>query len=333
MKKTIGFALSALLIFLSCFTAFGVNIDGNNQGVEWDGTTVYKLFSGESNSSVNFGAVKVKFDPEDYAIYLCFTFLDPNLQQGNMLAGISLSVENSSPYVLTMANSPFNTNIDKYEVSGAMYIDENNGGTCEIKLGMKYGVPKETVCSVRFIDYLGVPSNIYNFSLINESYTETTQLQFEPTADNSDPVYNPDLLTEEQTKTTKPKKTTTERTAKETTTKVRTTKKKTTTKPEKTTQTKPKKTTQAKPKKEAENKTVYVYEKEVIISQVVVTVPAVTTEAVTKQTESLTETRPTTINISKGSKYKSIAGVICATAFIAIAAWGAVSAKKKETTE
>ena len=68
MKKTIGFALSALLIFLSCITAFGVNIDGNNQGVEWDGATAYKLFSGESNSSVNFGAVKVKFAPEDYAI-------------------------------------------------------------------------------------------------------------------------------------------------------------------------------------------------------------------------------------------------------------------------
>lgn len=324
MKKTIGFALSALLIFLSCFTVFGVNIDGNNQGVEWDGATAYKLFSGESNSSVNFGAVKVKFAPEDYAIYLCFTFLDPNLQQGNMLAGISLSIENSSPYVLTMANSPSNTDVDKYEVSGAMYIDENNGGTCEVKLGMKYGVPKETVCSVRFIDNMGVPSNVYNFTLINESYTETTQLKFEPTADNSDPVYNPDLLTEEQTKTTKPKKTTTERTAKETTTKVRTTKKKTTTKPEKATQT--------KPKKEAENKTVYVYEKEVIISQVVVTVPAVTTEAVTTQTESHTETH-TTINLSKGSKYKSIAGVLCATAFIAIAAWGAVSAKKKEKTE
>ncbi len=326
MKRIIGFALSAILIFISCFTAFGVNIDGNNQGTEWDGATAYKLFSGESNSSVNFGAVKVKFIPEESAVYLCFTFLDPNLEQDNTLAGMSLSVENSPSYVLTMANSPYNTDIDKYEVSGAMYTDENNGGTCEVRIGMKYGIPKETLCSVRFIDYQGVPSNIYTFTLINDSYTETTEMQIEPTADNSDPAYNPDLLTTKPPKTTKPKKTTTERTTKETATKASTTKKKTTVKAEKTTRS------ETKTKKETQNQTVYVYEKEVIISQVVVTIPVSATESLTTQQDTSTEiTQPAKINISAGSKYKKIAGVIAAVAFVAVAAWGAAGAKKKDS--
>lgn len=328
MKRIIVFALSAILIFVSCFTAFGVNVDGNNQGTEWDGATAYKLFSGESNSSVNFGAVKVKLMPEEYAVYLCFTFLDPNLEQDNTLAGISLSVENSPSYVLTMTNSPYNTDIDKYEVSGAMYIDENNGGTCEVRIGMKYGIPKETSCSVRFIDYQGVPSNIYTFTLVNDSYTETTEMQFKPTADNSDPAYNPDLLTTKPPKTTKPKKTTTERTTKETATKATTSKKKTTTKAEKTTKE------ETKPKKETENKTVYVYEKEVIISQVVVTVPVSAAESLTTQQESSAETtQKAKINISVGSRYKKIAGVIGAVAFVALAVWGVAGAKKKESED
>lgn len=321
MKRIVIFAFSAILIFISYFTAFGVNIDGNNQGTEWDGATAYKLFSGESNSSVNFGAVKVKFMPEEYAVYLCFTFLDPELEQDNTLAGISLSVEDSPSYVLTMANCPYNADIDKYEVSGAMYIDENNGGTCEVRIGMKYGIPKETLCCVRFIDNLGVPSNIYTFILVNDSYTETTEMYIKPTADNSDPAYNPDLLTTKPPKTTKPKKTTTERT-----TKVTTTKKKTTTKAEKTTRS------ETKTKKEAQNQTVYVYEKEVIISQVVITVPVSVTESSTTQQESSVETtQPAKINISVGSRYKKIAGVIGAVAFVAVAAWGAASAKKKES--
>ncbi len=338
MRKIIGFTLAAILIFVYCFTAFGINIDGNDCGTEWDGATAYKLFSGESNSSVNFGTVKVKFAPEEYAVYLCFTFLDPCLEKGNDLAGISLSVENSPSYVLTMANSPSAADVDNYEVSGAMYIDENNGGTCEVRVGIKHGVPKELSCSVRFLDYEGVPSNVYNFTLVNESYTETTQMYIAPTADNSDPVYNPDLLTTISPGTTKPKKTntekttkekiTTERTTKEKTTKATTTKKKTTTKAEKTTRA------ETKTKKETQNQTVYVYEKEIIISQVVVTIPVSVTESSTTQNDTTVETtQPTQINISAGSKYKKIAGVIGAVAFIAVAAWGTASAKKKESVD
>lgn len=331
MKRIIIFMLAAVIAFVSSFTALGITIDGKNQGIEWDGATTYKLFSGESNCSVNFGAVKVKFAPEEYAVYLCFMFRDSMLEQGNTLSGISFTVENSPPYVLTMSNSPYAADIDKYDVSGAMYIDENNGGTCEVRVGIKSGVPKELSCSVRFLDHQGVPSNYNYFTLINEQYTETTKLMIAPTADNSDPVHNPDLITTVSERKTK---TSTERS-----TKVKTTKATTTKKPKQTTTQKAKTTKAAKTEKETQGATVYYYEKEIIISQVIVTqtVPE-TTAAATSQshTQTETDTQPQTttlIPVSSGSKYKAIAGTFCAAAFIAVAAWSVIGAKKDKKEE
>lgn len=323
MKRVVALAIAAIVSFASCFTAFGVTVDGNDQGFEWDGATTYRLFSGESNSSVNLGAVKVKFAPEEYAVYLCFMFKDSMLEQGNDLAGISLSVENSPSYVLTMSNSPYAADVDKYDVSGAMYIDENNGGTCEVRVGIKSGVPKEISCSVRFIDYEGVPSNYYYFTLVNEQYTETTERIIKPTADNSDPVYNPDRISTKPEKTTK---TTTERQTKATTTKSTTAKK--------TTTQKAKATKAAKTEKETQGVTVYYYEKEVVISQVIVTQTVTeTTTQTTTETQIATAEQTTSIPLSVGSKYKMIAGVVCAAAFIAVAAWSIIGAKKDKKEE
>lgn len=324
MKRVIIFTVAAIVLFALSFTVHGVTVDGNNQGVEWDGATAYKLFSGESNSSVNFGAVKVKFAPEEYAVYFCVMFKDPMLEQGNTSAGISLSIEGSPDYVLTMSNSPCAADVDKYDVSGAMYIDENNGATCEVRVGIKSGVPKELSCSLRFIDFEGVPSNIYYFTLINEQYTETTEVQLAPTADNSDPAYNPDIITTKPVKTTKA---TTERTTKSTTVKTTESKRITTQKAKTTKAPKTQKATQAA--------TVYYYEKEVIISQVIVTqilTEQTTTTAAqtTTETQTVTEAQTASIPLSAGSKYKAIAGVACAAVFIAVAAWSVVGAKKEK---
>lgn len=327
MKRIIIFALAVIVALVPCFTASAVTLDGRNNGTEWDGATTYRLFSGESNSSVDFGAVKAKFVPEEYAVYLCFMFSDPMLEQGNAVTGISFTVEGSPPYVLTMSNSPYAADVDKYDVSGAMFIDNNNGATSELRVGIKSGVPKELSCSVRFIDYEGVPSNIYYFTLVNEYYTETTKLVIAPTADNPDPAYNPDLITTQAEKTTK---TTTERTTKEKTTKATTTKK-----PKDTTTQKAKTTKAPKTEKSTQGATVYYYEKEIIISQVIVTqtVLETTTAAAPTTEETVTESQTTSIPLSKGSKYKTIAGVACAAAFIAVAAWSVIGAKKDKLEE
>lgn len=330
MKRVIIFALAAIIVFASGFSVYGVTLDGRNDGTEWDGATAYMLFDGESNSSVEWGAVKAKFAPEENAVYLCFMFGDPMLEQGNTLAGISFTAEGSPPYNLTMDNSPYAADIDKYDVGGAMFIDNNNGATCEMRVGIKSGVPKELSCSVRYIDHEGVPSNYYYFTLVNEQYTETTKLIIAPTADNHDPAYNPEVNTTQKVKTTKA---TTERTTKEKTTKEKTTK--ATTVQEITTK-KPKTTKSQKTEKETQAATVYYYEKEIIISQVIVTqtVPVTTVATVqTTEEESTTQHPTTSIILSTGSKYKTIAGVACAAMFIAVAAWSVIGAKKEKKDE
>ncbi len=322
MKRIVILTVAFLTAFAMCFTASGVNVDGNNQGVEWDGATTYKLFDGESNSSVNFGAVKAKFVPDEYSVFLCLMFKDPMLEKGNTLAGISLTVENSSPFVLTMAHSPCFSNSEEYDFSGAMYIDEHNGGTCEVGIHISSGLPQKIECAVRFIDYAGTLSDCFYFTLVNELAGETTVKQIQPTADNPDPAYNPETTAPKVTKTTT-QRTTKETTAKETT--ERTTKAPKTTKPPKTTKEQESQTATRPP-------TVYYYEKEVIISQVYVTQSVLQTTQATLQTETSTDitTEPQTTRIltSDGVKYKKIAAAVCGAGFIAVAAWGVVSARK-----
>ena len=335
MKRMSAILLAFIFAAGLSLAAFSADIDGEDKGVEWDGATVYKIINGESNCGVTHGFLKVKFDNPNRAVFLCFMFIDPALEQGNTAAGISMTVEGSEPFVMTMSSSPQSYDIAKYSFDGAMSIDENNGATCEIRLGVKEGLPREIHGSVRYIDANGVPSNVYGFTLINEEYAETTARVISPTADNSDPAYNPNINAE---KTTKSKKTTA---AKTTTEKfeiktsppysyVRKTKPSTTVLKTTAAVRTSEKTT--KPKR-TEKATVYYYEKEVIISQVIVTQPPETaqTDGVSSvnQAEPAIETQASAEISPKSGKYKIIAGVTGGVLLISVAAWGGMSGKGK----
>lgn len=343
MKRVSAFFCALIMLFAFVVTAFSADIDGIDNGTEWDGATVYKLLDGESNCGVNFGAVKVKFDLENSAVFLCFMIVDPELETGNAHVGISLQIENSLPFEITMSSSPNYYDVSKYSFEGAMSVDENNGAICEIRLGVKEGLPKELDGSVRFIDANGEPSNYYYFTLVNEQYVETTAVQIAPTRDNDDPAYNPDLLTS-KAKTTKKSTTKKSRTTTKKTTSSKTTTRKSingtpysyTGRTEKITERK----TEAQTEKIVDTPagiTVYYYEKEVIISQVPVTQAAETSEQIvyatavhTATTAPNTEIRAQkTVSLSKGSKYKIIASVIGSIAFAAVAVFGVTGVKRK----
>lgn len=337
MKRIFAAIVSLLILFSFVVSAFSADIDGFDMGTEWDGATTYKLVDGESNCNVNFGAVKVKFDSENSAVFLCFMFIDPDLKPDNTLVGISLEIENSSPFEITMTGSPAGYDISKYSFDGAMSIDENSGATCEVRIGVKEGLPKTLDCTVRFIDASGAPSNYYDFTLVNEDYVETTALVIAPTQDNSDPAYNPDLLTSKTTKAKTTKvKTTKEKTTKKTTTKKQTTTKKTaikTTKPH-TGTTKAateKKTTKTGVVETAAGVTVYYYEKEIIISQV----PAQTVVAYEPTTAEYTEVSETqkSVSLSQGQKYKKIITAIGGVLFLIIAVFGVIGAKRSKNSQ
>ncbi len=340
MKRIVSAFFALIFLFAFVTSAFSANIDGIDSGFEWENATAYKLTDGESNCGVDFGLVKVKFDTQNNAVFLCFMFIDPALEPENLSTGISVSIENSEPFIMTMASSPQNIDIDKYHIEGAMSVDENNGATCELRVGIKAGLPKNLSGSVRFIDANGEPSNYYDFILVNEEYVETTELIISPTKDNDDPVYNPNLLTQKATKeqTVKPKTTQ---------------KKKTTTKQTERTRwtisDSPYSYTGRTKRQEKKTEplqtiivpaiTVYYYEKEIIISHVYISQPNATVDKTETEPISVSsaateiishsDTTSTVVPLSSGSKYKiaSILGGGAAFAIIAIS--GVATVKKK----
>ena len=344
MKRFSAAVLALAFLFVFASEAVSMKIDGIDNGVDWDGATVYDLIGGSSNCGVTQGFVKVKFDNKNSAVYLCFMFIDPALKKDNLNAGISVQIEGSTPFVLTMSNSPSDYDIDSYSCSGAMTINEHNGATCEMRIGFKSGVPQRISGSVRFIDAEGAPSNYYPFTLINEEYSEPTNLIISPTADNKDPAYNPNLMTERSTKA-KSEKTTKQKTTRATTTKfyIQTsppvtytgktkaqTTKRTTTKTESQSTAEKVETTKKKQTSPV-GATIYYYEKEVIIS--VVTAEQQSTNAVTEalvisETES---EKAAGISLSNGTKYKKAAIAIGIILFLTIAAAGTFGAKKSRT--
>ncbi|CDC12988.1 unknown [Clostridium sp. CAG:413] len=287
MKRLLCAVAALLMLLAFAVSAFSVTVDGIDGGAEWDGAPVKRLFSGESNCKVNFAAVKAKVASSESAVYLCFMFKDSDAALFNPAAGVILNVGNDT-FTVTMESAPCSDDTADHSFDAAITADQNHGMTCEIRLGVKHGVPKSLDMSVRFIDTAGELSNRYAFTVENTEYSETQPVIVAPPTER--PAAPP---TEKPAKTTKAKKTTTQRnTTKRQTTRRATTKRpKTTIRPvkttaERTTKAQTQRTTK-EPKTKAQrtkavrvegNATVYYYEKEVIISQVIVTVPAAEAE-------------------------------------------------------
>ena len=287
MKRLLCAVAAVLMLLAFAVSAFSVTVDGIDGGAEWDGAPVKRLLSGESNCKVNFAAVKAKVASSESAVYLCFMFKDPDAALLNPAAGVILNVGNDT-FTVTMESAPCSDDTADHSFDAAITADQNHGMTCEIRLGVKHGVPKSLDMSVRFIDTAGELSNHYAFTVENTEYSETQPVIVAPPTER--PAAPP---TEKPAKTTKAKKTTTQRntTKRQTTHKATTKRPKTTTRPvkttaERTTKAQTQRTTK-EPKTKAQrtkavrvegNATVYYYEKEVIISQVIVTVPAAEAE-------------------------------------------------------
>ncbi len=335
MKRIFSVTVSALLLLAFAVSAFSTDIDGFDKGAEWDGATTYKLIDGESNCNVNFAAVKVKLDAENSAVFMCFMFIDPNLDAENAEVGVSLAVENSTPFVITASSTPAGYDIGKYSFDSAISVDKNSGATCEMRIGFKEGLPKTIGCTVRFIDACGEPSNYYDFVIVNEFFVETTAMVLKPTRDNSDPAYNPDFRTTKAktTKKTTSRKTTTQKTVIKTSPPYSYTGR---TKRETT-----KRAKQTEAVKTEAVKTVYYVEKEVVIIMTAAQTDAVTQPATTQHLTAVnTEITQTvqelqtqkTVSLSQGQKYQKIITAVGGVMFLLIACFGVYSTKRKNNT-
>ena len=343
MKRISALIITFIILSAFIINAFSLDIDGISNGYEWHDAVSYELVKNDSNCNITRGYVKVKFDNENSALYMCFTFVDPYIEQGNLNCGLSISVNGSSTFIVDASSSPINDDIDKYSFDGAVAIDENNGVTSEIRIGFKEGLTRIVECDVQMIDSEGEPSNHYLMNLVNEGFSEKTVINIFPTADNEDPNYNSDIISTK--KTTKAK-----------TEKVATTKKKSVTE-KKTTSTKnyvvqdspmtysrrtvarrTTSTTRIIEKETVNCVTIYYFEREVIISHVPVTV-IVTESTEISDTEIVVEsssaeessTADTVVkNLSVGSRYKKILIFSGAAAFGLIAIFGVIYTKKNK---
>ncbi|MBQ3006793.1 MAG: hypothetical protein IJD78_04450 [Clostridia bacterium] len=338
-----------MIVLLNCPVAYSADIDGVFSSSEWDGAVVTKLLDGESNSGVNFGLVHTMYDYENSALFLCFMYKDPSLEQGNTATGISLSVDGSDYFDVISSETASYADSSEHSFDGCISIDKNNGATAEVRVGFKYGLPKEAECSVRFIDSAGVLSNVYSFNVVNDEYTESTVqviTQNEPEETEKEKNVRSEKTTKEKKNS---KKTTTKRTSHKTTEKL-------TEKPTEKEKTQKRNTYERRTKApetsavtavatkitKPEAVTVY-YEKEVIVSHVYVTVTEATTvndttqlsTAALLQTElSETETKiQSSFSFSEGAKKKAIVGVLAAISFTVIAAAGTRSPKNKTDTD
>ena len=362
MKRIYTAFLAVMLLMIFMINAFSINIDGIDINNEWHDSATYNLVNNDSNCNITFGVVKVKFDNQNSAVYLNFMFIDPMLERGNLNCGAKISVEGCSPFVIVAGNSPINNEIDIYSFDAAVAADDNNGATCEVRIGFKEGMPRELFCDVQLIDSQGEPSNCYYLNLINEGYSEPTVMDIMPTADNDDPFYNPDLLST-TVKTTKPK---TSRYKKETEPSYSKKKRTTTTLPPTTKfvvpnepmcytgRVKPTYTNKVVATEQTlhnnDGVTVYYYEKEIIISQVPVIVQItatkqaesseiITTESTyeyiqPQSTENFSEitvsaTDNPQISLKESKDYKKLSLAFGAVAFAVIAVAGVFVAKKK----
>lgn len=335
MKRIVLVLSILILLYVNIFTAFSFDVDGVDSGTEWNGATVYTLINGESNCKVDFGLVKVKFDYDTDALNFCFLFSDPDFTPDNPYAGISLSVDNNSPFEITSSVGKSYDNILPHSFDGAVIVNDTKGATCEIRVGFKSGLPETINCSVRYIDSQGSYSNYYEFKVVNENYKPQEVLTVSSAADNNDIKYNykttksKTTAKEEYTIKTSPPYSYTGRTKKPTTQKL------TTQKPTEASSVVTSKTSKTK----KETVKVYYYEKEVYISEVYISeksseVSNLTTEININTSDysvisdGYSEASQENISLSKGTKYKKAVACAGLASFTALAFFGVYTAKK-----
>lgn len=271
MKRILTVAISIILLTVTVVVSAAVKIDGYDDGLEWQTYETDVEITGKHGNNVNYAAMKHRYLNE-YEVYI-FLFLSDDSSETMDNAGFILDISDELTLTVTKSGAQIKGDTSKYSVESKMAFIDENAASCEIVIGFKRGVPEKFSASVSFVDGQGTNSYYYPVNITSGAESVTQP-------DTTKPI-----------KTTKPEKTTKPRTTKN---------KVTTTKSEKTTSVK---TNPQTTKVKKENKTVvYFYEKEVIVSQVIVTEPVQTVVVTETIVQSETETEAPTVqsNITTG---------------------------------
>ena len=252
-------------------------------------------------NNISYGSMKYLIDDNGYDVYFFFYFNDEKSSDFNSV-GIEMILCDDLTVTITQNGTAVDGDSKKYYVDAQMKLSENDGFYCEVRVSFKQGIEPKIFGKVSFIDGNGDYSKYYPFTVEGLNIVTT-----EPAED----------VTKEKTTSKRMQNSASEKT---------TVKEKTTSQP---------KTEKANTTKRQEDKTVvYFYEKEVVVSQVYVTVQNTTVlSADIKYEENTTAPQATikpaeTAQISEGITVQKIICIVGAVILIAFGIWAGLSAKK-----
>ncbi len=380
MKRLTALLLCLLVTSIFSLTASAagagaLKIDGRETNGEWhDYRTLF--LSPDSGMGNGVDAAFIKFayvSDNNLKIYMAAQ-LRP-VPESFEEAGFSVSFDGGETVPVLISGGTDKKyeiiNDSELRIEGASSYDRDGMIYCELDVTVKSGIGKALESSFRVIDGSGIPSSETKYSLLNPNYTTTapaeqtaeTKTETEKSATEKTTKEKTTKATTEKTTKEKTTKATTEKTTKEKTTKETTEKtqnsqtvfavtehsrRTVSSKAEKT--SKAAKTTAAKTSAQKKSTTrkepekVYVFEREVVVSDSPETSYETesATETVTQTQTAFTAAAAQTISqaqtshddgslfgeqgISKASKYKLIAGIL---AFILFTAVGVAAVRTK----
>jgi len=333
MKRYFYIISSAIILIAFTVNSFAFNIDGIIKRTEWENAETVLLLDGEeSNNNTNFGLVNWKI--EEGSLFLCFRYIEEKTEGDVSLSGISLIIENSEEFIVTAESSLTESDSSEYRFEGFCTYDKINGGTCEIRVGAKHGLPSEISARARFIDSNGSYSNVYEFTIHNSIsvYPPYEHDNYEkPTKATTTKPTTTQTTESSISKTTQTEKTTAEKTTRKSTAKA--TKKnssglldlilnnidETTTQKTKQTETtkKPAKNTKKSTTKHQNTENIPTNTSAIPVSIIYVSNSGITPDVTTN------------ISTTEGTKFKMLTAVFGGITLVTVAALGTIGANKK----
>lgn len=309
MKRFVAIVLSIIMIIMTVVSSYAVKIDGIDDGVEWQALDADVEINNKNVNNVSYAYIKHRIINEHE--FCVFLFLSDYSSSDMDNAGFVINFFDDITVTVTAEGTQVTGDENKYYVdSEIVFDDDNNAVSCEILFGFKRGIPDKINGTVSFIDGQGINSYFYPF-IISLPVEQTTVV-----------------------KTTAPKTSVQKTTKPEKTTKSKPTEKKTTT--TKAVKTTAEKTTKKQTEKKQEKTYVYFYEKEVVISQVIVTEPVNSTilteegDGIESQTEIVTQK----VDITTGFVVQRVvvsAGIILLIVGGAVAGMSIKKSKRNDT--